>query len=143
MGEKGAGETRWQRAELMIIYALGVVLILALAVLWMRQQGWFSRSPVVVHSPEKLLARPIEINTARAEGLMQIRGIGEARAKDILLLRDNLIRDQKADRKRAKGKGLGWQSLEEFIDAVRVRPGMTPDIVDELRSAVRVEPLTK
>lgn len=143
MGEKAPENSKRDRMELMVVYALAVALVAGLAILWARQQGWFRSTPQVVFSPDKLLDRPIEINTARAEDLRRIRGIGEKRAADIILLRDNLIRQQKADRTRAKGARYGWQSLEEFIDAVRLQPGINEDITDELRATVRVEPMEK
>ncbi len=143
MGEKGAGGDRWQRLYLMVIYALCVLVLAGLGFLWARQQGWFSAAPVVVHAPEQRLERPIEINTAKASDLMQVRGIGERRAAEIILLRDNLIHEQKADRKRAKEKRFGYQNADEFLAAVRAARLVTPEVENELRGMVRVEPLPK
>jgi hypothetical protein len=139
MGEKGAGGDRWQRFYLMVIYALCVLALAGLGFLWARQQGWFSAAPVVVHAPETRLERPIEINTAKASDLMQIRGIGERRAAEILFRRDALIRDQR----KLRVKPLGWRSIDDFMTGIDNVTGLTSDIKDELRELIRVEPLPK
>lgn len=136
MGEKGAGD-RWQRFYLMVIYALCVSALAGLGFLWARQQGWFSSAPVVAHTPEERLERPIEINTAKTSDLMQIRGIGERRAQEILFRRDALIRNQR----KLRVKPLGWRNVDDFMTGIDNITGLTPDIKDELRGIVRVEPL--
>lgn len=143
MAEKGAGGGKRERAEMMFLWALGAALLAALGLLWVRQQGWLGGTPAVVHSADGRLERPIEINTARASDLMQVRGIGERRAKDILLLRDNLIHEQKVDRKRAKEKRFGFQDVDGFLAAVRPMGFLTPEIENELRTVIRVEPLSR
>ena len=139
MGETGSGGGKWQRAHLMVIYALCMLVLAGLGILWMRQQGWFGAAPVVTHTPEKRLQRPIEINSARASDLMQVRGIGERRAREILFRRDALIRDQRKHRM----KPLGFRSVDDFMADIDNISGLTSDIKDELRATVRVEPLPK
>ena len=139
MGEKTPGGDRWQRLYLMVIYALCVLVLAGLGFLWARQQGWLSAAPVAVHAPEKRPERPIEINTAKASDLMQVRGIGERRAQEIIFRRDGLVRDQR----RLRVKPLGWRSVDEFMTAIDNVSGLTPEIKDALRGLIRVEPIQK
>lgn len=126
-------ETKAQRREYLVIYVLCVVLLLALGVLWLRQQGYFRAAPVVEHHPESVVEKPIELNTARWWELTLIHGIGEVRAREIIALRDRKLREQKEK----KQEQLGFKGLDELSE---VR-GITPEIIDRMRGKVRVEPL--
>ena len=126
-------ETKAQRREHLVIYVLCVVLLAALGVLWLRQQGYLRAAPVVEHHPDNTPERPIELNTARWWELTLIHGIGEVRAREIIALRDRKLREQK-DRKQEQ---VGFKSLDELSE---VR-GITPEILERMREKVRVVPL--
>ena len=88
------------------------------------------------HSP----AKPIEINTARWSDLTQVRGIGEARAKEIVFRRDELIRQQKA----RKEKRLGFRDFDDFIASLKNLPGLADnDVRAQMREMIRVEQIKK
>jgi ERCC4-type nuclease len=128
-------ETRVQRLQVFLVYLLCVLLLGAMGALWLRERGFFRASPVVEFTPDLKLEKPIDLNTAGWWELMQVRGIGETRAKEIVALRERKILDQK--RKREKERG--FQSLDELSEV----PGITPAMIEELRSIVRVEQKTK
>jgi competence ComEA-like helix-hairpin-helix protein len=112
------------RFEYAVIYVLCVALLGALGVLWLRQAGVFRPEVVVEHAPEDRMAQPIELNSAPWWELTQVTGIGEARAKEIVALRER--------------KG-GFTSLDE-LTAIR---GITPALVDQMREIVRITPRTE
>jgi len=116
-------ETKAQRREYLVIYVLCVVLLLSLGMLWLRQQGYFRPGPVVEHHPDKVVEKPIELNTARWWELTLIRGIGEVRAKEIIALRE---------------RKKGFSKIDELLE---VR-GITPEILERMRQKVRVTPLS-
>ena len=120
-----------QRLQVFLVYLLCVVLLGSMGVLWLRERGFFRAGPVVEFTPEMRLEKPIDLNTAGWWELMQVRGIGETRAKEIVALRERKILDQK----RKHDKERGFQSLDELSEV----PGITPAMIEELRSIVRVE----
>jgi predicted DNA-binding helix-hairpin-helix protein len=137
--DNSASETKVQRLELMALYVLCAALLAGLGFLWAAQQGWFRLGPVVMHSAADRQDKPIEINTASWSDLTQIRGVGEARAKEIIFRRDEKIREQKSH----KEKTLGFGDFDEFMKSLEKMPGLTKDIQDQLRQMVRVEPIKK
>ena len=116
-----SGETASRRREYLLLYALCVVLLGSLAALWASQRGFLRREPVVEHHVGDAAERPIDLNTAPWWELTVIRGIGEKRAKDIVELRE---------------RKKGFQSIEELSE---IR-GITPEIIEEMRRKVRIEP---
>jgi len=125
-------EAKAQRRDYLIIYVLCAVLLVALGLLWLRQQGWFRAGPVVEHTPEKLLEKPIDLNRARWFELTQIHGIGEKRAREIIGLRERKRREQRKRRE----KEVGFKRVEELAE---VR-GITSEIIERMREKVRVGP---
>ncbi|HUV39382.1 MAG TPA: helix-hairpin-helix domain-containing protein [Planctomycetota bacterium] len=115
---------RTRRLELLVVYALCVLLLGSLGVLWLRQKGFFTAEPVVEHTPDRRLAKPIELNAAEWWELTEIRGIGEVRAKAIIRWRDTYG---------------GFDNL----DHVREVPGIPDTVVDEMRDKVTVTPREK
>jgi hypothetical protein len=130
--DNSSRETRAQRLAVFLVYLLCVALLGAMGVLWLRQRGVFRASPVVEFSPDQKLERPIELNAAGWWELTQIRGIGEKRAKEIVALRERKIVEQRRKREKARG----FESLDELKEV----PGITSEMIDEMRSIVRVEP---
>ena len=117
-------QTRAQRREYLVIYVLCVVLLAMLGVLWLRQQGVFRTGAVVEQNPDKVVEKPIELNTARWWELTLIRGIGEVRAREIVALRE---------------RKKGFKSIDELSE---VR-GITAEILERIKKRVRLEPRTR
>jgi DNA uptake protein ComE-like DNA-binding protein len=126
-------ETRAQRLEIFAVYVLCVVLLGAMGVLWLVQRGFFRPGVVPIHRDR--LEKPIELNTAPWWELSLVRGIGEVRAKQIVALRERTIAGQKAKGK----KPVGFRSLDNLTEV----PGISADILEEMRQSVRVEPRVK
>ena len=118
--DKPTGETRTQRLEMIVIAALCVLLLGVLGMLWLSQHGYFTSQPVVETHPGMVPEKPVELNTARWWELMQIRGIGEKRAKQIIELRR-----QKA----------GFHHFDELTEI----SGITPEIITEMQKHIRLE----
>ena len=108
-----------------LIVSTDGVLLAMLGVLWLRQQGYFRAGPVVEHHPDKVVEKPIELNTARWWELTLIRGIGEVRATEIVALRERKRREQKERRE----KEVGFKSIDELSE---VR-GITADILERIK----------
>ena len=117
-----SSETKSQRLELMMAYVLGAVLLVATAFMWMQQRGWFTAEPVVKHNVLDRPAKPVELNTARWFELMQIRGIGEVRAKEIVRLRES--------------KKNGFTSFDELAEI----PGIDKKIIGRMKEKIRLKP---
>ena len=116
-----SSETRTQRRELFVAYILGAVMLASLGYLYAQQRGWFRAAPVVERHATDLPRKPIELNSANWFELMQIQGIGEVRAKEIVRLRES--------------KKRGFASFDE-LTAVR---GITPEIVERMKEHVRLD----
>jgi len=133
--EKPLGDTKTQRLVVFVVYLLCVALLGAMGALWLRERGFFRASPVVEYTPEQKLEKPIDLNAAGWWELMQVRGIGEKRAKEIVALRERKILEQK----RTRVKERGFESLDELKEV----PGITSEMIEELRGIVRVEQKSK
>ncbi len=134
-----AGEPRWRRAEIIVVWGLAVLLLVALAWLWAQQRGWFGSGAGETFTPESRLKTPVEVNSASAADLQHVRGIGEKRARDIILMRDEMIHLQRVK----KDKSVGWRNTDDFIESVRSIPGFSAEIENELRRNVTARPLSR
>lgn len=119
--ESPSKETRVRRLELLFIAVLCVVLLASLGVLWLQQKGFFAGAPVVEHSPEQRLEKPIELNTAAWWELRQVPGVSEAVAKRIVEEREKRGGFRTFDE--LKGVyGVGEKRLEQIRAKVRLVP---------------------